>query len=304
MGADANQALMELGLTGLEAEIYTHLHGEPAATGYRIAQGLGKPAANTYKAIESLERKGAVVVDDGENRLCRAVPPSEFFRQLETRFSESRRRATDAMSNLPDASADDRVYQLRSRKLVLERCRSMLDQCREVALLDAGPEVVHALELSLKSAAVRGVEVVIKTYTELAVEGVRVIVRPRGHEIMDAVPGDLINLNVDGSEHLLGVLHRDGDDVYQAIWTQSVIVSYVLYNGMINEVSQTAVMAELDGEPTVESLRATFTSLRHLHPISSRGTIYQNLLRRLGVPADGESASNKTNGEKKRKKKS
>ncbi|MDO8629132.1 MAG: helix-turn-helix domain-containing protein, partial [Phycisphaerales bacterium] len=69
------QTLVPLGFTPLEGEVYAILVAESPATGYRVAQAIGKPVANTYKAIESLERKGAIVVDDGESRLCRAVPP-------------------------------------------------------------------------------------------------------------------------------------------------------------------------------------------------------------------------------------
>jgi sugar-specific transcriptional regulator TrmB len=50
--------LMEFSFSGLEAEIYTFLLRDSPATGYRVAQALGKPVANTYKAIESLQNKG------------------------------------------------------------------------------------------------------------------------------------------------------------------------------------------------------------------------------------------------------
>jgi len=50
----AAELLVPFGFTNLESEIYVFLLGESPATGYRIAQAIGKPAANTYKAIESL----------------------------------------------------------------------------------------------------------------------------------------------------------------------------------------------------------------------------------------------------------
>ena len=59
--AGGAQALVNMGFTALEAEIYTFIVGEPGVTGYRVAQAIGKPAANTYKSLESLGRKGALV---------------------------------------------------------------------------------------------------------------------------------------------------------------------------------------------------------------------------------------------------
>jgi len=277
------QALVELGLTGLEAEAYAALLREASATGYRVAQMLGKPVANTYKALESLGLKGAVIVDDGENRLFRAVPPVEFLAAVKQRFVEKHEQAAKALAKLAPPAADDRLYRLQSREQVMQRCRAMLARCEYVAVMDLFPPVVFELLSDLEVAAARGVEVVVKAYRDIAVDGARVIVRPRGYEIVDAIPGSLLSLNVDGREHLLAMLADDGDRVHQAIWTGSAIIAYVLYNGLVNEVSQVAVMQELAGDGDRASLQARFESLRHLHPISSRGPVYQALLRHMGI---------------------
>src|SRR5215468_10366506 len=111
--ATAIDALTRLGFTALEAEVYTFLLGEPGATGYRIAQGIGKPVANTYKALESLQRKGAILVEDDESRRFRAVPAEELLLGLERDFAQTRAQAARALARLgTDEASDDRVYQL------------------------------------------------------------------------------------------------------------------------------------------------------------------------------------------------
>ena len=274
--------LVALGFNPLEAEAYTFLLREASATGYRVAQAIGKAAANTYKALEALERKGAVLVDDGKSRVFRAVPVAELLRRLERGFADNCRAAAKSLGQIDKRKNDDRLYQLRSRAQVLERCRTMIGRCESVAVMDIVPTVVTELRGELETAAARGVEVVIKTYGEVPVRGARIVVRPRGHEIVDAFPGVMISLNIDGAEHLLALLKPKGDEVHQAIWTSSAIVAYLLYNGLVNEVSEVAVMRELEEETTVDALRAAFDSLRHLHPTSSRGPVYQNLMKRLG----------------------
>src|SRR3954454_24931874 len=99
-------ALVGLGFTGLEAEIYTALLAESPVTGYRVAQAIGKPAANVYKAIASLEAKGAVLVDDGASRVCRAVPPDELLARLERGFAERKAQAASALARLRGAEGD------------------------------------------------------------------------------------------------------------------------------------------------------------------------------------------------------
>lgn len=276
------QTIVELGFTALEAEIYTFLVRESPATGYRVAQAIGKPAANTYKALESLQRKGAVIVDDARNRLCRAVPPDELLRLLEVSFTESKESAARYLASIRPSAADDRLYQLQTRAQVLQRARVMLERADHVAVMDVFPSLLVELRSTVEAAQTRGIEVVVKTYRQTGVAATHMVVRPRGNEILSVMPGDLLNLNIDGREHLLALLKKDEDGAHQAFWTASPIVSYVLYNGLINEASQAAAMAELEHDTSVERLRAVFLSLRHLHPASSRGPAYQNLMKHLG----------------------
>ena len=69
----AVESLQELGFTETEALAYAGLVPISPATGYRVAQAIGKPAANTYKALESLEAKGAVLVESGAVRPLAAI---------------------------------------------------------------------------------------------------------------------------------------------------------------------------------------------------------------------------------------
>src|SRR5262249_37024015 len=107
MPEDAIPSLTGLGFTELEAEVYIALLRASPATGYRVAQSIGRPVANTYKAIESLQHKGAVLVDEGASRLCRAVPAEELLAQLERTFRRRRQTAADALASLQAPPDDD-----------------------------------------------------------------------------------------------------------------------------------------------------------------------------------------------------
>lgn len=93
-------ALVPFGFSALESDVYARLVEEPSATGYRIAQGLRKPAANVYKAIQTLAAKGAVILEDGaEPARARPVPPDELLDGL------GRRRAAELESARTDLTA-------------------------------------------------------------------------------------------------------------------------------------------------------------------------------------------------------
>jgi sugar-specific transcriptional regulator TrmB len=281
------QSLVALGYTGLEAEVYTFLVQESPATGYRIARAIGKPVANTYKAIEALERKGAVLVEEGASRMCRAVPPEELLGQLERGFLERRARAARVLAELRGAPGDDRVYQLRSREQVLERCRAMLGRCRHIALLDVFPLPLEDLRADLEAAAARGVQVLIKVYDPTTVAGAEVILNPNPQELLARYPGQWIILLVDGAEHLLAFLTQDGRAVHQAIWSGSAFLSWVMQTYVASEFIFCAFLESGDRE-AVEAARVAIRPYRGLYSAQLPG--YQELLRRFGQsgPARGE----------------
>jgi HTH-type transcriptional regulator, sugar sensing transcriptional regulator len=273
------RALVELGFTGLEAEVYTALVQNPPMTGYRVAQVLGKPAANVYKAIESLQAKGAVMVEEGANRVCHAVPPGELLGLLERGFRESRERAAAALAELQSVPADDRVYQLRSREQVMERCRRMLERAERVALLDAFPGPLEELRAGAEAAAARGVTVAVKAYEPTSLREAEVFVHPRGRDVIGRWPGQWVNVVVDGREHLLALLTRDGAGIHQAVWSESPYLSWVYHSAVAGELVLADVERRIGEGASANELRGVRESYRRI--VASDAPGFKELVRRF-----------------------
>lgn len=287
---NATDALTGLGLTELEAEVYVYLLRHPPATGYRVAKGVGRTNAVTYKALDSLQAKGAILVDEGENRVCRAVPVTELLGRLRRRLDAAYSRAEKALAGLRPAGADDRVYRLRSRGQVLERARRMLADARYVALVDAYPGTAAELREAIAATAGRGLHTHAKVYAPVDLGAADVVVRERGHEIVDRSPGDHLEVNVDGREYLVASLRRDGGEPWHAIWTSSAILAYQGYGSMIYELILTDVQQAIRGGAGNRKLGAILDHYAHLHPISSRSPVYFDHLEALGLPVPAEAA--------------
>src|SRR3954447_5665376 len=101
--SDIAAPLAVLGLTDLEAEVYCYLVEHSPATPYRIARDLGKPVANTYKAVQTLERKSLVVIDETKTRLCRAIEPNDVIKRFQDGFAQKLENAAQALSSLKPA---------------------------------------------------------------------------------------------------------------------------------------------------------------------------------------------------------
>src|SRR6188474_2426856 len=119
-------ALESLGLTQIEARCYAHLAANPSTTGYGVARGIGKPTANVYRAIETLERKGLVIHDRGTPPAYRALPPEEMLARL-------------------------------------ARAHLLLAAARRVVMMEAAHDTLARFEHAVTDARSRGVRVVVIT---------------------------------------------------------------------------------------------------------------------------------------------
>lgn len=280
---DSIGALVALGFTGLEAEVYALLVKESPATGYRVAKALGKAAANVYKAIESLEHKGAVMVDDGAARLCRPVPIREVLALLERRFERSRRRATAAVEAITSDEGDDRVYRLRAREQVLERARTMIARSEAVILVDVFPEPFEEIRDALEDAVRRGVDVAAQLYAPGEIPGAEVSMQAGSAHILEHWPGEQLNLVTDATCCLLALLARDRGPVLQAVWSESTYISCLMHATQAADIVVGRLTREVEEGASIDQLRRTIRSRRRL--IAPENPGYRALIDRYGDDA-------------------
>jgi sugar-specific transcriptional regulator TrmB len=237
----ANEHLVALGFTEIEAAAYTFLVRESPATGYRVAQGIGRTAANSYKALEALESRGAVMSEEGETRNYRAVPPDELLRSLENVFTEHRKRAAHLLGRVRADHADDRVYQLRTPAQVHERCRAILARARHVALLDVFAEPFAELRKAVEAAVARGVRVAILVYEPTVVSKAEVVLNHQASKVRTRWSGQWVNLAVDSAEQVHALMTPDGTEVLHATWSASAFLAHLYQSGLLGELSASLV---------------------------------------------------------------
>lgn len=268
------QSLVALGFTELEAAVYTYLVENSPATGYRVAHDVGKPVANTYKAIESLHQKGALIVDEsGENRQVRAVPPQELLDQLGEAFQQRHATASEALSHLQPDDQDFGVYTLTNSEQVFARASHMLERADEVVLADLFPISLSRLRAKLEETADRGITVVARVYEPTTLKGVETVPSARGAELIDRWPGQWLNLVIDGKECLLSFLTRDGQETHQAVWSGSPFLSLVYHISFAWEITGVRVEHALQEEDaSLEDVEGIIAGFERLEPSQARRT--------------------------------
>jgi sugar-specific transcriptional regulator TrmB len=270
----------KLGLTDLESEIYVFLLQHSPATGYKVAKGIGRSFTNTYKALESLRLKGAVLVADGKSRLSRAVPAEELLARMETDFRENRDRAAAAVDRLPKMATDTLIYQLTSVEQVYERCREILRGCEERVLIELFPVPLNALRREVEECAARRVDVTARIYLPDEIDGVNTILSPFGDENLRTFRSQWLSLFADGRQFLLALLASAGETVYQAVWSESPILAWALFGYVSSDFHHYAFRPFLDQADSTDEARAAYDRLQDSFPIGGSPG-FRDLIQRI-----------------------
>ncbi len=260
------QLLQELGLSVLEAEIYSYLLQSPPATGYRIAKALGRSFTTTYRSLESLKAQGALLSEDDKGGRFRAVAVPEFLEQLESRFRARRTQVLEAAAALPDSGRENRIYRLGSVSQIYERYRHMLRACEQSALSELSPEPIEHLRDDLAAAGRRDLRVAVRTYAGEVLEGVRTIHSPMGEATRRAVGSQWLTLFVDGRQFLMALIAHGGTEVLEAAWSESLFLARQFYSYVNSDLFLYSFTALLENARSVSELRTEYQHLLEEFP--------------------------------------
>lgn len=234
--AVAIESLVALGLTALEAEVYAFLLSESPATGYRVAQALGKPFGSVYKSIESLQSKGAILTaEEGDNQLVRAVQVRELLEQLTQKFRTQRRAALCALSGKPEQAVDDRVYEVHTAQQFFSRVRRSLRSARQFVIASCTPYPLNQLAEDFVRTAARGVSVGVKIFEPVVLAGVRTVLDPRGSAAVESGPGQWSFFSIDGRVIASALFTQNGEKLHQGYWSANALLGWQFYTGLSSD---------------------------------------------------------------------
>lgn len=257
--------LIDIGLNNLEAEVYVFLLSHLPATAYRIGKDINKPTANVYKAIESLWAKGAVLIEDNNKKLCKAVGIKEFISSYKSDILRKTELAEKALFNLDNDNYDQNTYRINSVSLVIERFRIMLQRCKKIAVIDAFPKVLELLIPGIEKAAQRNIDIYVEAYKPVIIENVNIVCADIGKQNTDHWKSQQLNLIIDGEEHLISLMDNDLEKVIQATWSNSVYMSCMLHAGFLREHTLLEIQSEYDNPDFETKVKSILDSQRFFY---------------------------------------
>jgi len=231
----AEDYLGQVGFTGLEAAIYLTLLKESGLTGYRISKLAGKPVSNVYKALDSLESKGAIISDgSGKSRLYSALPIGVYLDHREQEFASSRKVLEQSLKDVATPSVDYGVFKLDKVEQIFERAESMLERAEQNILVDCLPAPPKQIVRKLEKLAASGIKIIIQGTGDFKVKGCQVFSTHDGEE-QTQFPGTWFSIVVDASEYLVAFMSSDYSKVYEAFWSRSPFLTLLMFNGLFHE---------------------------------------------------------------------
>lgn len=258
---NATDALVPFGFTALESQIYGFLLGESPATGYRIAQGINKPVANVYKAIESLAGKQAVIVEASKSRECRPVAAEELFARLQREFESNQKAAKEALSKASGKGEREPLYPVRSRTDLTNRAVEAVQAAEKSIVVQSTKGALAPLETALRAAIARGVSVAVQSDSAVGLDAATSIGPMSSEDTIACWPGELLCVSVDGSVFAFGLVDRWGN-VVQGLHGRSKLVALLLHEGMAAGICLAELHEKIEEGAGTKRLNRTLAGMR------------------------------------------
>ena len=240
---ELNNLFQEMELSNLEASIYIWLLENRRSTGYKVAMKIGKPVANTYKALKSLEQKGAVVSDNTSGTVYYdSVPVDHFLNRKEEEFKLRKKRIIEESSRLDIQKSKNGIYELKSSSLVFEKAREMIKSAEHSLLIDSFPFPLATLKEVIRKKGSSNIDIFLKHYADEQLEGIRQISKTNSDIVLDELQGQWLIIVKDAVETLIAFFDRDGEEMLHSVWIQDSFLSLIQFSGSLLECTLSEIL--------------------------------------------------------------
>lgn len=225
-----------LGFNNLEAEVYVALLKHGPQTAYKIGKLLNRPTANVYKAVDVLAGSGALELEEGDVRICRAIPIKSLTKQLQSDYKARIDKAVEELSLVKPETDEEGIYKLQTVDSVFQRAYEMLKRSSHVVVIDAFPKALDKLKPELNKCIKNKLEVFVEAYEPVDFEkGVSVAIPSISKAALNYWGAQQLNLAVDGKEILIALFNEDLTELIQATYSNNLYLSCIVYSGLMSE---------------------------------------------------------------------
>ncbi len=163
--------LNDLGLSSHETKAYLTLLFHPSSSAGSLSKKTSIPDSKIYYALDSLAKKGMIIIQQGTPKLYKALNPKEAIsnlkQQMKKEFNEKIRKADDLAQKLSPlyetsegAEEIELAYILRGLRNITNKMNELIKSSqKEVTVLISSPSIFQRIKNSLIDAKKRDVKI-------------------------------------------------------------------------------------------------------------------------------------------------
>lgn len=158
--------LQRLGFSEYEARTYLALLRSSPATAYEVSKAAGLPRSNTYGALESCTKKGAVQPFSESPVRYVPIDPRVLLARIADDTSVHCRQLASLLTHVKADESRDFVWSIEGEKKVSAKIAAMIEEARIHVWIKAHETLLNAHFAELRDAAARGVHIMIILFGE------------------------------------------------------------------------------------------------------------------------------------------
>ena len=238
-----SQKMCELGFTSYEAKAYVSLLQQYPATRYELSKNSGVPRSAIYDVINRLESYGAVSVISTQPEKYVPLPPEQFLKMLEQRFSQKIAVFRKSLSEIKIKMEPEQLWNLSGYQNLVSKAREMIQNAQESIYLSAWRSEVLELEKYLKEAQDRKIKVVIFSFTQIPDIGFNYSYQMIEKELENVWDHKIVLVR-DHEELLMGEVNKLSEK--KVAWTLNKAIVQIAENYIILDITLFGIRAGVD----------------------------------------------------------
>lgn len=160
------QQLMRFDFTEGEAKVYASLIQQPHVSGYEAAKNSGVARSKVYEILDSLNRKGAVVISTGDkSKLYSGVPLPELIQLLKRRMKLELEELELMSKKFQQPKESQEIWTIADYQAALQKALTIIQETKEHLLIQIWMEdLTEEIEEAVLEKRRQGVNVLFILY--------------------------------------------------------------------------------------------------------------------------------------------
>lgn len=227
--------MKDLGFTAYEAKTYIYLLKNNPATRYELSKYSGVPRSAIYNVIRRLEDEGFVNAIHSEPKRYIPLPQEQLFRLLENRFKKTVEELKKLLNSLESSQEMDHLWNIVGYENLILKAKEIIREAKQSIYLSVWKREAVQLKRELKEAAMRGVKVIIFSFTEIPINVGRIFSYGLDEHDLEKIWDHKIILCVDKKELIMG--EADKFRPKKVAWTRNKALIAIALNHIVLDMT-------------------------------------------------------------------